>query len=266
MEKKNFLISVVTPNFNGEKYLEKTIRSVLNQTNKNFEYIVIDGDSKDKSKKILQKYKKKIDKLIIKKDNGIYDAVEKGIKMAKGKVIIWINSDDILHPDAIENVNKIFKAKPSLNWICGVNGYIKYGYKFSGIPYIYPKFIFKLGLARHDIWGYLQQESVAFKKSLFLKAGGFGLKPTIAGDYKLWVKFSKFSKLETYNIKIGYFRSWPGQDSKTKKAEYQKHSNVYFKFLTFRYIRLFISLIIFPYIFLKTIFLLRKYKLSKSPG
>ena len=62
--------------------------------------------------------------------------MEKGIKMAKGKVIIWINSDDILHPDAIENVNKIFKAKPSLNWICGVNGYIKYGYKFSGIPYI----------------------------------------------------------------------------------------------------------------------------------
>ena len=55
MEKKNFLISVVTPNFNGEKYLEKTIRSVLNQTNKNFEYIVIDGDSKDKSKKFYKK-------------------------------------------------------------------------------------------------------------------------------------------------------------------------------------------------------------------
>ena len=88
MEKKNFLISVVTPNFNGEKYLEKTIRSVLNQTNKNFEYIVIDGDSKDKSKKILKKYKKKIDKLIMKKDTGIYDAVEKGIRMAKGKVIM----------------------------------------------------------------------------------------------------------------------------------------------------------------------------------
>ena len=64
-------------------------------------------------------------------------------------------------------------------------------------------------------------------------------------------------KLETYNIKIGYFRSWPGQDSKTKKAEYQKHSNVYFKFLTFRYIRLFISLIIF-HIFFKDNFFIKK--------
>ncbi|WP_440657159.1 glycosyltransferase [Candidatus Pelagibacter sp. HIMB1509] len=263
MKKKKFFISVITPNYNGEKYLEQTILSVLKQTDKNFEYIVIDGNSKDKSKKILQKYKKKIDKLVIKEDNGIYDAVEKGIKMASGEIIIWINSDDLLHPNAIENVKKIFKAKPSLEWINGINGYIKYGYKFFGIPYVYPKFIFKFGFARHDIWGYLQQESVAFKKSLFLKVRGFGLKPTIAGDYKLWMKFSKFALLKTYYIKIGYFRSWPGQDSKTKKIEYQKNSNVYFKHLSFRYIRLFISLIILPYIVLKTVFLLNTYKLLK---
>ena len=263
MKKKNILISVVTPNFNGGKYLEQTIKSVLNQTDHNFEYILIDGASKDNSKKILEKYKKKIDKLVIKKDKGIYDAVEKGIRMSKGKVIIWINSDDLLHPNAVENVSKIFHAKPDLKWISGVNGYIKYGIKFFGIPYIYPNFIFKLGYARHDIWGYLQQESVAFKKSLFLKVNGFGAKPTIAGDYKLWLKFSKEVSLETYNVKIGYFRSWPGQDSKKKKNEYQKNSNVYFKNISLRYIRLLISLIFLPIIFLKTIFLLRKYKLSK---
>ena len=252
MPKNKPFVTIVTPNYNGDKFLLKTLNSVFNQSSKNFEYIVIDGKSSDKSIKILKKNKKKINKLIIKKDNGIYDAVEKGIRMAKGKIIIWINSDDILHPDAVRNVTKVFKNNPSINWVSGINGYIKYGIKFRGIPYIYPNFIFKLGYARHDIWGYLQQESVAFKKSLFIKAGGFGLKPTIAGDYKLWIKFSRITNLETYNISIGYFRSWPGQDSKRKKNEYQKNSSVFFKYLSFRYIRLLFSLIFYPYILFKT--------------
>tara|TARA_B100000989_G_scaffold87695_1_gene63229 strand:+ start:26727 stop:27506 length:780 start_codon:yes stop_codon:yes gene_type:complete len=258
MLKNKPFITIVTPNYNGEKYLLETLKSVFNQSNKNYEYIIVDGKSSDNSIKILRKNKKKISKLIIERDNGLYDAVEKGIRMAKGEVIIWINSDDILHPNAVENVTKVFKSDPNLKWVTGVNGYIKYGIKFRGIPYVYPNFIFTKGYARHDIWGYLQQESVAFKKSLFIKAGGFGLKPTIAGDYKLWIKFSKLANLNTFNINIGYFRSWPEQDSKKRKYEYQKNSNIYFFFLSFRYMRLIISLILFPYIFFKTAILRSK--------
>ncbi len=258
MKKNKPFITVITPNYNGEKYLLNTLNSVFNQTDKSFEYIVLDGNSTDNSIKILKKKKKKIDKLIIKKDKGIYDAIEKGIRMAKGEIIIWINSDDELHYKAIENVTTIFKNNSKLEWISGINGYIKYGFKFSGIPYIYPKFLFSRRLVRHDMWGYLQQESVAFKKSLFLKVRGFGLKPTIAGDFKLWIKFSRFTNLETYNIKIGYFRSWPEQDSQVKKKSYHKHSNVYFSNISFRYLRLIISLIVYPYIFFKTLILIIK--------
>lgn len=258
MKKNKPFVSIITPNYNGDRYLLETLKSIFNQSNQDFEYIVLDGGSKDNSKNILKKYKKKINQLVIKKDKGMYDAVEKGIRMAKGKVIIWINSDDLLHPKAVENVTNIFKAKPSLKWISGITGYIKYDFKFSGIPYVYPEFILKLGYARHDMWGYVQQESIAFKKSLFLKVGGFGIKPTIAGDYKLWLKFSKFSDLETYNIKIGYFRSWPGQDSKIKIDDYQKNSNVFFKKISFRFFRFIISLIFYPYIFLKTLILMNK--------
>lgn len=257
MMNKN-LVTVITPNYNGEKFLETSIKSVINQSHKEFEYILIDGNSTDNSINILNDYKNYFTKLVIEKDSGIYDAVEKGIKLAKGEIIIWINSDDVLHKDAVKNVLTIFRNKPSLNWITGVNGYIKYGISFFGIPYIYPNFILKNGFARHDLWGYLQQESVSFKKSLFIKSKGFGIKPTIAGDYKLWSQFAQHSNLETYNIKIGRFRTWPGQNSQLKIKEYRKHSNIKFKNISFRFIRLFISLIIFPYIYLKTNNLIKK--------
>ena len=83
-------------------------------------------------------------------------------------------------------------------------------------------------------------------------------KPTIAGDFKLWIKFSRFTKLETYNVKIGYFRTWPEQDSQVKKKSYHKHSKVFFSNISFRYVRLIISLILYPYIFFKTLFLINK--------
>ncbi len=258
MKKNKPFISIITPNYNGEKYLLKTLNSVFKQSSRDFEYILLDGRSTDNSVKILKKNKKFINKLIIQKDKGIYDAVERGIRMAKGEVIIWINSDDELHHEAVKNVKTIFRNNKELKWISGVNGYIKYGFKFSGIPYVYPSFLFKHNLVRHDMWGYLQQESVAFKKSLFLKVGGFGAKPTIAGDFKLWIKFSSFTDLETYNIKIGYFRTWPEQDSQVKKKSYHKHSKIFFSNISFRYIRLFISLILYPYIFFKTLILINK--------
>ena len=66
------------------------------------------------------------------------------------------------------------------------------------------------------IYGLFTAGVCYFKKSLFIKSKGFGIKPTIAGDYKLWSKFAKYSNLETYNIKIGRFRTWPGQDSQLR--------------------------------------------------
>ena len=106
------LVSIITPNYNGEKYLEETIKNVLNQDYKNIEYIIIDGKSKDKSIEIIRKYKKKINTFISEKDNGIFHAVHKGIMKSKGKYIIWINSDDILHKGAAKNVVQIFKRNP----------------------------------------------------------------------------------------------------------------------------------------------------------
>ena len=86
------LVSIITVVRNGEKYLEQTIKSVLNQSYKNIEYLIIDGDSKDKTLKIIKKYNNKIDYWVSQKDNGLWEAMNKGIKLARGSIIGIINS------------------------------------------------------------------------------------------------------------------------------------------------------------------------------
>ena len=86
-KKNHFLISIITVVFNGEKYLEETIKSVINQTNKNFEYIIVDGGSTDRTLDIIKKYDQQIDYWISQEDKGIYDAFNKGLKLVSGDVI-----------------------------------------------------------------------------------------------------------------------------------------------------------------------------------
>ncbi len=251
-ENKKIKVSIITPNYNGEKYLEETINSVIAQSCKKFEYIILDGNSTDSSKDILERYRSKIDKIIISSDKGSYDAVDRGIRMAKGEIIIWINSDDILHKDAVENVIKIFSSYKNTSWICGINSYIKFGKKFSLIPYFYPNIIIKKGLSHHSYWGFIQQESVSFRKELYLISGGLNLRFINAADYHLWRKFSEHTKLRSFNIKIGYFRTRKGQKSEIKKREYFLETGIKKRFFSLRFIRLFVSIFLFPYFYFLT--------------
>lgn len=92
--KNDDLISIITVVFNDVKNIEKTILSVINQNYKNIEYIIIDGGSTDGTKKIIDKYINYIDDYVSEKDQGIYDAMNKGISVASGKWINFLNSGD----------------------------------------------------------------------------------------------------------------------------------------------------------------------------
>ena len=98
--------TIVTVTYNSSKTVKQTIQSVLGQTYKNFEYILVDGASKDGTVDVIKSYAERDSRirLISEPDHGIYDAMNKGIKMATGDVIALLNSDDFYEPDALANI------------------------------------------------------------------------------------------------------------------------------------------------------------------
>ena len=108
--KKYKKISIVIPSYNQGEFIERTILSVLNQSYPNLELIIIDGKSSDKTITILKKYNQYISTWISEPDKGQSDAVNKGIKIAKGEIIGWINSDDIYINNCLYAINKYFQS------------------------------------------------------------------------------------------------------------------------------------------------------------
>lgn len=108
------LVTILTPCFNSEETIEKTLECIENQTYKNIEYIIVDGGSKDKTLDIIEKHRSKLPQkltVISEKDRGIYDAMNKGIRMAQGKLIGIVNSDDWYENDTIENVVNAYQGQ-----------------------------------------------------------------------------------------------------------------------------------------------------------
>ena len=104
---KDIKVSIITVCYNSETTIEKTIQSVINQTYPNIEYIIVDGASKDNTLTIINSYLERYTdriKCISERDEGIYDAMNKGIKMATGQLIGIINSDDYYELDAVEHI------------------------------------------------------------------------------------------------------------------------------------------------------------------
>lgn len=108
--------SVVTITYNSSKTLARTIESVLNQTCDDYEYLIIDGASSDNTIDIIRGYEPKFNgrlKWISKKDGGIYEAMNKGIKMARGVIVGIVNSDDYLEPNALDQINEAYCSNTS---------------------------------------------------------------------------------------------------------------------------------------------------------
>lgn len=112
-------VSIVTPSFNQAAYIEAAIQSVLAQGYPNLEYMVIDGNSSDGSQAIIQKYSDRLAWWVSEADSGQADAINKGLERAQGRVVAWLNSDDLYLPGALEQAARIFDDKPRLGLIFG---------------------------------------------------------------------------------------------------------------------------------------------------
>lgn len=181
------LISVITAVYNGEKYLEQTINSVINQTYPNLEYIIIDGGSKDNTNNIIRKYQERITYYISEKDNGVYDAWNKGVKASKGTWIVFLGADDYFRDEHVcSNMISYFETAV-----------------ISNIRYIYGKIdllsnddqpIDVLGKpwesSRKEILQHMSLTHCAsfHHKFLFEENGLFDTRFRIAGDYELLLR------------------------------------------------------------------------------
>ena len=116
---KKPLISIIIVTYNSGKYLEGCLKSIFKQSYKNYEIIIIDNQSKDKTLKIIKKHEKRIDLWVSEKDNGIFDAMNKGIKRSKGRIISILNSDDFFYPNALNIVNNYFSSDNKIDYLFG---------------------------------------------------------------------------------------------------------------------------------------------------
>ena len=179
--KKKFKISIITVSLNSEKTIERCIKSVLNQKyNKaNIELIIIDGKSLDGTIKIVKKYKSKIFYYESKKDKGIYDAINKGIKVSSGDIIGILNSDDFYYPNTFNIVNKYFN-KYKIDYLFGSVDHLRVYHGF------YPKKIwYKFNI--------VPSHSVSFfiKKKSQLKVGLYDIKFKYSSDRDLFYRLIK---------------------------------------------------------------------------
>jgi glycosyltransferase involved in cell wall biosynthesis len=205
MIKNKIKISIITVCYNSDKTLEKTIQSVLRQTYQNVEYIIVDGNSKDNTVSIIKKFSSSITTWVSEPDKGLYDAMNKGIKLSTGDLVGILNSDDIFTDNyVLENISKFhFKnnIEASIGNIIQFNKIGKTVRKYSAKKWNPEKL--KIGfMPAHP--------AIFFKRDLFDKYGDYQLDFTIGADYELITRFFlkhkiswKFSDLTTTSMLIG---------------------------------------------------------------
>ena len=204
------IVSIITVVKNGEKYLEKTIKSVINQKYKNIEYVIIDGLSTDNTRKIINKYRKYIHIYKRQKDKNLWDAMNKGIKYSNGSILAFINSDDVFNHNAVNYAVKYFKKK-------------KIDFIFGTVHKFYRKYGFNPNLAKYT-FNFYTTHSMGFfvKRKVHDEIGFYNIKFLSADlDFFLRMLFSKkYNGSGTKKTELfGYFR--PGGFS--SKIKYRTH-------------------------------------------
>ncbi len=207
------LISVITPSFNQAKYIEQNIKSVINQNYDNFEHIIIDRLSSDGTIDILKKYNHLY--WISEIDSGQSDALTKGLKIAKGEIVIWLNADDFLCPNVFGDIVEIYLQNPN-KWYIGNMILIE---DFSNKLYFIktPKINYKIYFNPYIV----RQPAAIYSREILIKAGGFNKYYHMVMDFDLWIRLYKICKPIQFDTYIAYFRIHPDQKSQFKNLKIQ---------------------------------------------
>lgn len=184
--------SVITPNYNGASFLEETIRSVLQQRQDgiDLEFIVVDGESSDGSHAILEKYRDEIDTLIIEKDSGPANAINKGLSVATGDIIAWLNADDLYYSGALKRVQETIERWPNAAFCFGACTIVnEQGKESRSMITTFKELFYPLSSRfAFQCINYLSQPAVFFRRQSFVKAGLLREDMVGAWDYEFFLR------------------------------------------------------------------------------
>jgi glycosyltransferase involved in cell wall biosynthesis len=217
-------ISIVTPSYNQGKFLESTLKSVLEQDYPNFEYVVIDGGSNDNSLSIIKKYQKKLKYFESKKDRGQSHAINKGFAKTDGEIMAWINSDDMYRPGTLRLVASIFANFPEVEWLtCLPSTMNEDGYQiYLAQPPLYIRSFIQKGWYTKKLMGFIMQEGTFWRRSLWKKTGGKLAEVPYSMDMKLWQSFAKHTQLYCVQTCWASYRLNPNRKNNDNHKKYYK--------------------------------------------
>lgn len=208
------LVSIVTTSFNSGKTIKQTIESILAQTYKNIEYLIIDGKSSDNTLDIAESYKDKFEaagivyRITSEKDHGIYDGMNKGISKASGVIIGIVNSDDWLEPDAVENVVSEYNKSNFDVCFCDINVV-----RSNGKHFVKTAKIRKYKTSRD-----LCHPGMFVTAECYKKIGNYNQAFRVYADFDLWLRVFKSNvKIVKLNKIVSNYRLGGASTKKTFK-------------------------------------------------
>lgn len=221
-------VSIVTISFNQAQFLERAIRSVIEQNYTDIEYIVVDPGSVDGSRDIIERYRDRITKIIYEPDEGPADGLNKGFARAAGDVFGYINSDDTLLPGAITEVVKEFTRHRNTDIVVG-HGYIidrdgNTVRRFRSAPFSSWRYVHGASV--------IMQQSTFFRREIFQKIGGFNNKNFTCWDSELILSMSlSNAKIRTLNKYLSIFTQHPDSITSHRhgKENYQMDQHRFFR-------------------------------------
>jgi glycosyltransferase involved in cell wall biosynthesis len=221
-------ISIITVCKNSELYIEEAIKSVISQSYKEIEYIIIDGNSQDKTKEIVAKYADHITHFISEPDNGLYEAMNTGIRISTGSLINFLNSDDFFYDNnVIQDVVDFVSERPDCSMLYG-DTHIRPDPKISSQSSISkPPSPSEISEAMTHGTGMLfLQGAIFFRRELFSKLGFFDESYKISADYEWFTRLAQDKTLSLYYYPRVIFSFYQGGISGNVTATLKEMFNI----------------------------------------
>jgi glycosyltransferase involved in cell wall biosynthesis len=214
--------SLVTCSYQQGKFIDATLRSVLNQRYPALEYLVVDGGSKDESVSVIRSHEKDLAFWVSEPDKGQTEALAKGFAKSSGDIMGWLCSDDLLLPHSLETVGRYFAEHPQVQWVYGdaiwIDGKGQAIRTKREMPWNRNVFLFD-----HN---YLAQPSVFWRRGLFDAAGGLNASFNLAMDSDLWLRFARIARPHHLARYLSCMRYYPEQKTRALQPAGRKEDEL----------------------------------------